>query len=531
MMQMRADSGPDSRLLIVTLTEEDIRRWGHPLSGKVLDNLLSKLGEYQPRAIGLDIFRDLPVEPGHNQLLERLQLDDLIVPICEHSELDKPAIPAPTGIEAQRVGFNDVVQDPDGTIRRNLLLLEPAANDACRAEFSFSLQLALKYLAVGGIQAQFNSEGELQLNDIVFKPLETNFGAYQNIDAGGDQILLNYRSSKQVAQQVTVTDVLTNQINQDLVKDRIVLIGSIAPSLKDIQKTPYSNGKSDNSGDMPGVMIHANSVSQILDTVLNGQTLFWSFSEWGEVAWILVWSLAGGIIALRFRHPVWLGIAGVGTLAILFGGNFFIFTQAGWVPIVTPALGLLLASGSVIAYSGYISKQTLDQHLKDREKAINNLEHRLREETNLSSEKTELSNPIGKELELNTVLDNRYKITKTLSDGGFGITYLAEDTRCPGNPLCVVKQFKPPHQYEKFFNDLKHAFETEAKVLENLGKRHNQIPQLLAYFEEDGQFYLAQEYIKGQPLDKEISTDKTLKESYVVQLLKESFTNTCFCSW
>ncbi|MEB3218497.1 MAG: CHASE2 domain-containing serine/threonine-protein kinase [Nostocales cyanobacterium 94392] len=525
MMQMRADSESDSRLLIVAVTEEDIRRWGHPLSGEVLDNLLAKLTEYEPRAIGLDIFRDIPVEPGHNKLLERLKLDDLIVPICEHSESGKPAIPPPTGIEAERVGFSDIVQDPDGTIRRNLLLIEPAANDACKAEFSFSLQLALKYLAVGGIQPQFNSNGELQLRDIVFKPIEANFGAYQNIDAGGDQILLNYRSSQQVAQQVTVTDVLTNKISQDLVKDRIVLIGSTAPSLKDIQKTPYSSGKSDNSGDMTGVAIHASSISQILSTVLNGESLFWSFPESGEAGWILLWSLAGGIIALRLRHPLLLGIAGAGALTILFGSNFFIFTQAGWVPVITPALGFVLAGGSVIAYSGYqskLSQEIIEQNLKDREEAIAQLQAMLRARKS-ELEETEIFYPIGQELPLNTLVDNRYKITKSLSFGGFGRTYLAEDTKRPGNPICVVKQFKPPHnvQDENSLNLLKRAFETEAKVLEDLGKQHNRIPQLLAYFEDTQQFYLVQEYIKGQPLDKEIFPGQKLEEFQVVQILKE----------
>jgi serine/threonine protein kinase len=84
-----------------------------------------------------------------------------------------------------------------------------------------------------------------------------------------------------------------------------------------------------------------------------------------------------------------------------------------------------------------------------------------------------------------------------------------------------VKQFKPPQGSEQFLNFLKRAFETEAKVLEDLGKQHYQIPQLLAYFEANQQFYLVQEYIKGQPLDKEIFPGKRLEESQVVQILKE----------
>ena len=520
MMQMRADSEPDSRLLIVAVTEEDIRRYGHPLSGQVLNNLLNKLTESAPRAIGLDIFRDLPVEPGHNQLLETLQLDDLIVPICEHAESNKPAIPAPTGIEAERVGVSDIVQDPDGTIRRNLLLLEPATNDACKAEFSFSLQLALKYLVAGGIQPEFNSQGELQLRDIVFKPVESNFGAYQNIDAGGDQILLNYRSPQEVARQVTVTDVLTDKVNQDLIKDRIILIGSTAPSLKDIQKTPYSNGKSDNSGDMAGVAIHATSVSQILSTVLNGQPLFWSFPDWGEAGWILVWSLTGGLIALRFRHPVILAIAGVGTLAILFAGSFFIFTQAGWIPLITPALGLVLAGGCVIAYSGYISnieREEIAKILEDQKQAFDELQNHLKK--NPEGDTTIIIHQ--EELPPNTLLDYRYKIVDALGEGGFGRTYKAEDTKRPGNPICVVKQLRPSRSDEQFLIIARRLFDTEGKILELLGRKHDQIPQLLAYFEEGGQFYLVQECIDGQPLDKEIIPNQSWEEVKVVQLLKE----------
>lgn len=282
MMQLRGDPGPDSRLLIVALTEKDIQKWNWPLSGELLERLLGKLEAYEPRAIGLDIFRDLPVQPGHEKLLQRLQQSDIIIPICKHSGSNNPGIAAPKGIEAERVGFNDVVEDTDATIRRNLLLVSAEESDSCQSTYSFSLQLALKYLEVGGIQLKFTPKKELQLRDTVFKPLQSNAGGYQKADTNGYQILLNYHSGHQIAQKVTITEILENQVKPDLVKDRIVLIGSTANSLNDIFNTPFATGKSDNSGKMAGIEIHAHSVSQILSAVLNKQPLFWFLPEWGD---------------------------------------------------------------------------------------------------------------------------------------------------------------------------------------------------------------------------------------------------------
>ncbi|NJN12167.1 MAG: CHASE2 domain-containing protein [Richelia sp. RM2_1_2] len=527
MMQLRANPKPDSRLLIVAVTEEDIKNLKFPLPGEVLDNLLSKLEQYEPRAIGLDIFRDLPVEPGHNKLLEHLKLSDIIVPICKQSNVNEPAIPPPDGIEPLRVGFSDIVEDPDATIRRNLLLHEPASNDSCATPYSFSLQLALKYLEVGGIQPQFTSKRELKLGNTVFKPLESNSGGYLNIDDGGYQILLNYRSDKEIAPQVTVTDVLSDKVNPDLVKDRIVLIGSTAASLKDIFNTPYSSGKLDNSGKMPGIAIHANSVSQILSAVLKPQQpLFWFLPEWAEVGWIFIWSLAGGLIASRIQHPMRLGITGGLTIAILIGGNFFNFTQAGWIPVVSPALGFVLGAGSILGYTAYQSKQEQEeiaQRVEEQEQAIAQLQAVLRQGRSSSIPTTEIIYPvsIGQEISLNTLLSNRYKIANRLGGGGFSLTYLALDTQRPGNPQCVVKQLKPARQDAQFLEVARRLFNTEAEILEILGK-HQQIPQLLAYFEDNQQFYLVQEFIKGHSLDKEISPGKHLSEIQVIEVLKET---------
>ncbi|MFN3360386.1 MAG: protein kinase domain-containing protein [Pseudanabaenaceae cyanobacterium] len=104
---------------------------------------------------------------------------------------------------------------------------------------------------------------------------------------------------------------------------------------------------------------------------------------------------------------------------------------------------------------------------------------------------------------MSKVLDNRYKLLKVLGKGGFGRTYLARDQRRPGSPLCVVKQLKPASNDPEFIREARRLFAAEAETLERLGK-HDQIPQLLAYFEEDNEFFLVQEYIEGTPLNKDL---------------------------
>jgi serine/threonine protein kinase len=104
------------------------------------------------------------------------------------------------------------------------------------------------------------------------------------------------------------------------------------------------------------------------------------------------------------------------------------------------------------------------------------------------------------------VLDGRYKLIKSLGVGGFGRTFVARDTRRPGSPTCVVKQLKPASTDAGFIREARRLFNTEAETLEKLGK-HDQIPQLLAYFEENQQFFLVQEFIEGRSLHSELKSE------------------------
>ncbi len=121
---------------------------------------------------------------------------------------------------------------------------------------------------------------------------------------------------------------------------------------------------------------------------------------------------------------------------------------------------------------------------------------------------------------LGQLLDGRYRVIQELAAGGFAQTYLAEDTRLPGNPKCVVKHLKPVIDEPVFRAKAMDLFRAEAETLQRLG-RHEQIPQLYAYFEEDGEFFLVQEFIAGHLLSTELPPGSRMSESRVLRLIHE----------
>lgn len=120
------------------------------------------------------------------------------------------------------------------------------------------------------------------------------------------------------------------------------------------------------------------------------------------------------------------------------------------------------------------------------------------------------------------ILGSRYKVLEYIAKGGFGRTYLAEDTQLPGKDRCVVKQLYPSIEDEdsNFLTLARRLFKTEASTLHNLGY-HEQIPQLLAYFEEEEKFYLVQQYIEGQTLGQELTSGQVWSENKVIEILKD----------
>lgn len=370
MRQRPHNEKPDPRLLIVTVNEEDLKyqkqmkmeRRAESLSDPALARVIDKITQHKPRVIGLDLYREYPVNFKYPNLEKQLKKNERLIGICkveETSPLSERGVggtsPPPEIREEKRIGFSDFPYDPDGVIRRQLLGMPKIDKSICQTQQSLSLRVAMRYLAEEKISPiKFTPENNLQIGNIILKQLTADTGGYQLIpkEALGYQILINYRAADSIARQVTVTEILNGSIDAELsslVKDRIVLIGTIASSYKDLHLTPYSEGEWPMK--MAGVVIHAHMISQILNAVLDRRSLLWWWSSEIEILWIASWSIVGGVVVWQWRSPLYRILAIGAALAILYGVCFVLLLKAGWVPLVPSALALIFTGLTVVVYT------------------------------------------------------------------------------------------------------------------------------------------------------------------------------------
>ncbi|AFY38227.1 adenylate/guanylate cyclase with Chase sensor [[Leptolyngbya] sp. PCC 7376] len=323
----------------------------------VYAELLSKLQDLEPRLIGLDIYRDIPIDPGHDDLVAVFKKYDNIFGIEKIvGENDTQTVPPPeTLAEKDQVGFNDLVTDDDARIRRSLLTVE---DETGKDHYALNLLMAGLYLQEEGISIGADEEtGWYKLGDVVLEPLDSNSGSYTGVDNGGYQIFINYRGAAGSFAQVTMSEILSGQVPPELVRDRIVLIGDVTEVSKDLFPVPYTLTAKQR---MPGVEIHAHMASQLISAVLDDRPLMRSWVEWQEALWIIFWTGIGASLAWGLRNTgqgkawSWERLIGIGFVAmVLVGSTYGALLSGLWLPIVSPGLGLFL---SAVAITGFIAR-------------------------------------------------------------------------------------------------------------------------------------------------------------------------------
>ena len=366
----------DSRIGIVGIDEEDIRQLNQAiLPDAVYAEVISKLAAQNPRAIGLDIIRDVPVEPGHAELEAVFRNTPNLVGIrtvlgdsAERDLIDA----APVLEELGQVGINDGLVDNDNTIRRGLLMVTTPEGEQAP---SFALYLALLYLDAEGIGPEPVGDTDFwQLNGAVFRPLEANDGGYVRADAAGYQTLINYRGGSELIETVPLRAVLNDELPDDWATDRVILIGSVAESLKDRFFVPHSSKLLALPKSMAGVEIHANLTSQIISAALNSRALIRTWSESVEILWIFLWALLGATITWLQRNPgkrtlLRQIILLIATASILVMGAYGLLLLGWWVPVIPPLMALIGAATGVNTYLAHSASQirrTFSRYLSDQ---------------------------------------------------------------------------------------------------------------------------------------------------------------------
>ncbi len=361
LMQLRPAEPPDARLLVVTVTDADVRAEGNePRRGSISDRTLARLLAFlqrsQAAAIGLDIYRDYPVSPNRPQLVKQLQQTETptqgtrLIAICKRPDpvYDPAGVAPPPEVNPQHIGFSDFIDDSDGILRRHLLAMAPnPIATACTATRAFNVELAFHYLRLQGMPVDITPTGDLQLGDRHFPRLHSRTGGYQAVDTDGAQLLLNYRASPTptaIAPQVTVSQILSGEVNAAAIKDRIVLIGITTASSSDYWFTPYGAGT---KNALPGVLLQAQMVSQIISAALDRRPLLWVWPLPVEMVWLGLWAITGGLLAQFVRRLPQFVVMTVGAVGTLSTVCWLILIQGGWVPFVPAAIALIGASGVV----------------------------------------------------------------------------------------------------------------------------------------------------------------------------------------
>jgi CHASE2 domain-containing sensor protein/class 3 adenylate cyclase len=339
------ESSTADRLLVVGINNQDLERYGWPLTDQILADSLHALQRHDPRVIGVDLYRNLPQPPGSSVLSQALKAPN-IVGITDHGA----GIAPPEALAADQVGFNDLVLDNDGVVRRSLLFVGTAED----AFYSFPLRISLQYLAQEPEPPQpifeLKSGDGLSIGSRYFPRLQPYSGGYDRLDNGGYQVLLHYSPSP--IAQVSLSQVLSGQVDPALIRDRAVLMGTVDPTLKDLFRTPYSSGLRQNFL-MPGVQLHWQITLQLLGETLDQHPSFHHAPWWGESLWILLWTIAGTGLGSQIRRPVLSGsglLLGMGSLGAI---GAALLWQGIWLPLVAPVVGAIGGWVMLLGYRAY----------------------------------------------------------------------------------------------------------------------------------------------------------------------------------
>ena len=351
-LRLRPSEPIEERIVIVGIDEADIRRIGnYPIPDREIAKLLRTLQKYQPRVIGLDIVRDIPVEPGHAELVATFKdIKNLIV----LEKVIPVSIKPPPDLPPEKIGFIDYLSDDDGKVRRAILGINRPENDKKYA-FSLPLRLAETYLKAEGIKLSngIRDRKAMRFGSTELPRFFPNSGGYVGADDFGVQILLNYRNGQERFRTLSLQDI--NDIEaakgnanvlRDILGDRIVLIGLTAPSIKDfINTSAIANLQP--PGKIYGVEFHAHVASQIVSAVLDGRPVLKTWSQGWEYLWIVGWGVLaiylGRLTQSPLKNLVYVAAASLGLVGISYA-----FIIGGWWIPVAPALLVLVINGAIL---------------------------------------------------------------------------------------------------------------------------------------------------------------------------------------
>jgi len=328
---------------LILIGEEDIERYGHPLPDAQLDRLIEIVLAADPRAVGIDLYRDFPVPtasgaattPAYEALGRSIRQDGRVVMVMGLPDSTGRGISPPSFLaDFAQVGFADMVIDPDGRIRRGLLFVWQ--DDV--PVLSFAMQLALRTLQPDGLglEPAPGNPDHIALGPTPVPPFEGDFGPYAGADDSGYQFLLDFAWGMRDIPTSTLREVLEAPVPPVELRGAVVMVGTASNSVKDSHFTPLRGDEM--TGTLFGVVWHAHAVHQLLRHASGESRPLRSFSTAQTAILVaLVGFLGAGLGTLSRSLLLQLALAASGA-AVLAAGGFVGMLQGWWVPVSSPLL-------------------------------------------------------------------------------------------------------------------------------------------------------------------------------------------------
>ena len=347
-----------SKIVVVTIDEQDIQQIGTwPVPDQILAKLLDKIRSQNPSAIGMDLYRDLPVGEGYAQLQKVMETTPTLIGV-EKIIGDRVPPPAPLK-KLNQVGIADLVLDNDRRVRRALLTAEDPKEKTTKP--GLGTQVALMHLKKQGVELAIVDESRnyYRLGKTQYQQIEPGEGGYPEADLGGYQIFLNWYGDGAKFPTVKMRDLLSDRVKPDVLKDRMVFIGSTASSTNDFFGTPYSQSWFEAKQPTAGVFIHANIAHQLAVGALSHSTQLRSLGGSQTSIWLVLWTGLGTLVCWRLSHLIDRQRLPVGTVLVMSSGIILVILGAayglfyqGWLIPVVPTLSTIAAStlGLTLAY-------------------------------------------------------------------------------------------------------------------------------------------------------------------------------------
>jgi len=347
---------PEPRVVLVQTVEPDIQKLGEwPLTDSRMAETLKKLLANEPRAIGVDLYRDIPVPPGTDVLNDLLTSEKRVFIIEKFGTDESNHVAGPAVLQGtEQIGFADVPVDDDGVVRRGLLFLDDGENFSV----SLALRLAMTYLAEEGItpQAGIPNPEHIRFGEVTFPPFEADDAFYVDADDAGYQYILDFKGGANRFKTYSLSDVLEGRVDPSVIRGNVVIFGVNAESVKDEFLTPYDRFATRGQA-TAGIAVHGYEVSQLLRAALEGDELMRFLSDRYENLWILLWGLVAALVGLMAHSTLKFSLFIVAGLLLLAGSTAIAFIYHWWLPVAPVAVAWITSAGLVTAFLSGHEKQ------------------------------------------------------------------------------------------------------------------------------------------------------------------------------